>query len=247
MSRTASRAAGAARRSPAVRLRRERLRAAAPARLDAAQQAVVDHRGSRLRVLGAPGTGKTTALVEAVVDRVQRDGLPPGQVLVLAPSRLAAARLRELVTARLAVTVREPLARTPQSFAFGVLRQAAARAGEPAPRLITGPEQDVVLRDLLAGHVAGEGSAPRWPHELLPALGTRGFRGQLRDLLMRAVERGIGPADLAALGEAHDRPEWVAAADLLEEYLDVTALATPGGFDPAAIASEAVSALAADP
>ncbi|WP_460460610.1 UvrD-helicase domain-containing protein, partial [Angustibacter peucedani] len=234
------------RERPAVRLRRERLRALPPTRLDPAQQAVVDHRGSPLRVLGPPGTGKTTGLVEAVDDRVQRDGLDPGRLLVLAPSRLAAARLRELVTARLAVTVREPLARTPGSFAFGVLRQAAALAGEPAPRLITGPEQDVVLRDLLAGHTQGEGAAPRWPHDLLPALPTRGFRGQLRDLLMRAVERAISPAELAELGERHERPEWVSAAGLLEEYLDVTALAAPGGYDPAAIASEAVAALLAD-
>ncbi|GMA88488.1 hypothetical protein GCM10025868_37380 [Angustibacter aerolatus] len=105
------------------------------------------HRGSPLRVLAAPGAGGTTALVEAVVDRVQRDGLSPGQVLVLAPSRLAATRLRERVTARLGRTVTEPLARTPQSFGFGVLRRAAALAGDPPPRLITGPEQDVVLRE----------------------------------------------------------------------------------------------------
>ncbi len=233
--------------SPVVRLRRDRVGVAAPARLDPAQQAVVEHRGSPLRVLGAPGTGKTTALVEAVADRVRTGDVDAGQVLVLAPTRLAAARLRELVTGRLAATVREPLARTPQSFAFGVLRQSAVLAGEPVPRLITGPEQDVVLRELLSGHVSGQGSAPRWPTDLLPALGTRGFRGELRDLMMRAVERGIGPADLADLGARHARPEWVAAAQLLEEYLDVTALASPGGFDPAAIASEAIAALVSDP
>jgi superfamily I DNA/RNA helicase/RecB family exonuclease len=229
-----------------VLLRRERLRTAPPPSLDASQRAVVEHRGRPLQVLGAPGTGKTTALVEAVVDRVQRDGVDPGSVLVLAPTRLAAARLRELVTGRLSVTVREPLARTPQSFAFGVLRQVAARDGLPAPRLITGPEQDVVLRDLLAGHLAGAGRAPRWPDDLRQALTTRGFRGQLRDLVMRAVERGLSPDELVALGTQHGRPEWVASADVLAEYLDVTALATPGAYDPAAIAAEARAALLDD-
>ena len=39
--------------------------------LDADQQAVVDHPGGPLLVLAGPGTGKTTTLVEAVVDRVR--------------------------------------------------------------------------------------------------------------------------------------------------------------------------------
>jgi superfamily I DNA/RNA helicase/RecB family exonuclease len=227
-------------------LRRDVLSGARPPQLDPVQQQVVAHRGGPLRVLGAPGTGKTTALVEAVVDRVERDGLDPGDVLVLAPTRLAAARLRERVTARLSRTVREPLARTPQSFAFGVLRRVAAAADEPAPRLISGPEQDLVLRELLAGHVDGIGAQPAWPPELLPALATRGFRGQLRDLVMRAVERGVGPVDLAELGRNQARPEWVAAAHVLQEYLDVTALAAPGAYDPAAITGAAAAALSDD-
>ncbi|WP_460447431.1 UvrD-helicase domain-containing protein, partial [Angustibacter aerolatus] len=231
---------------PVLRVRRERLVGEPPQQLDPAQRAVVAHRGSPLRVLAAPGAGGTTALVEAVVDRVQRDGLSPGQVLVLAPSRLAATRLRERVTARLGRTVTEPLARTPQSFGFGVLRRAAALAGDPPPRLITGPEQDVVLRELLAGHAAGVGSEPGWPLQLAAALGTRGFRGQLRDLLMRAVERGVDPVDLAVAGRDTGRPEWVAAARVLREYLEVTSLAAPGGRDPAAVAVDAVAALEAN-
>ncbi|WP_369853655.1 ATP-dependent helicase [Angustibacter sp. Root456] len=226
-------------------LRRERL-VPTSRTLDVEQLAAVEHRGSALSLIGAPGSGKTTTLVEAVAHRVEHDGLDAGTVLVLAPTRLAAARLRELVTGRLAVTVREPLARTPQSFAFGVLRQAAALSGEPAPRLITGPEQDVVLRELLAGHAMGHGRDPAWPPDLLPAIGTRAFRGQLRDLLMRAVERGVSPSELAALGRRHRRPEWVAAAGVLREYLDVTALSTPGGYDPAAITAEAAARMAGD-
>src|SRR3954454_16433716 len=106
--------------APRLQLRRTRLSPATAPGLDAGQRRAVDHRGSPLHVLGGPGSGKTTVLVEAVASRVERDGLDPGQGLVLAPTRLAGARLRELVTGRLARTVREPLARTPQSFAFGV-------------------------------------------------------------------------------------------------------------------------------
>ena len=39
--------------------------------LDASQQAVVDHDRGPLLVLAGPGTGKTTTLVEAVVERVR--------------------------------------------------------------------------------------------------------------------------------------------------------------------------------
>ena len=229
-----------------VRLRRERLVGAAPATLDPAQRRVVEHRGGPLRVVGGPGSGKTTALVEAVVGRVERGELQAGELLVLAPTRLAAARLREQVTGRLARTVREPLVRTPQSLAFGVLRRVAAASGGPTPRLISGPEQDLVLRELLAGHAAGDGRPPRWPEDLLGALTTRGFRAELRDLLMRAVERGVGPDDLRLLGAEQRRPEWVAAAQVLDEYLDVTGLATPGAYDPAAIASTAAAQLLED-
>ncbi len=197
-------------------------------------------------VIGGPGTGKTTVAVETVLARVERDGLDPGAVLVLTATRRAAAALRERITARLGRTVREPVARTPHSYAFGLLRRSLVLRGEPAPRLISGPEQDRILADLLAGHSAGAGFVPQWPQALdenIRAL--RGFRDELRDLIMRAVERGLSPADLARLGREHARPDWVAACDVYAEYLDVTALSAPGAFDPAGIV-EAAAALLAD-
>ena len=232
--------------------------------LDEAQAAVVAHRakaglwqdakptqvaatGSVLRVLGAPGTGKTCTAVEVVVDRVSRDGIAPDKCLVLTASRTAAAELRERITARIAGTTTEPLARTHQAFGFGILRQAAALRGNPAPRLLSGPEQDVVLRELLAGHASGEGKAPTWPLHIQAALATRGFRAELRDLLMRAVERGLDAGDLAALGQAQDRPEWVVAAQVLAEYDEVTAFSRPGSYDPASILGAAADLLELDP
>ena len=245
---SAPRASGVAR----VRLVAPRgpVSAGPPELLDPVQAAVVERRpGSGPAVLlGAPGSGKTTALVEAVVARVQRDGLPPDAVLVLAASRTAAAALRVRICARLRRTVREPLARTPHAYAFGLLRRARVLEGEPSPRLISGPEQDRVLADLLAGHAEGVVAPPPWPPTAGPEVRElRGFRDELRDLIMRAVERGLGPDDLAALGARYGRPDWVAAADVLGEYLDVTALATPGAFDPAGIVDAATLLLADDP
>ena len=218
--------------------------------LDDAQAAAVAHRatlGSVLRILGAPGTGKTSTAIEVVVDRVHRDGVAPDQCLVLTASRAAAADLRERITARVGGTTTEPLARTHQALGFSILRQVAALRGDASPRLLSGPEQDVILRELLAGHGAGAGKAPNWPAHMHAALSTRGFRTELRDLLMRAVERGLDAGALAALGVAHDRPEWVAAAQVLTEYDEVTALSRPGSYDPASILGAAADLLESDP
>lgn len=213
--------------------------------LDERQQLAAGYRGGVLRVVGAPGTGKTTVCVESVVGRV-REGLRADRALVLTPARTSAAALRQRLTARIGTTTTEPLARTHQGFGFAILRQAAALAGEPTPVLLSGPEQDVVLRELLAGHAAGTGKAPQWPDRVRAALGSRGFRGELRDLLMRAVERGLEPESLARLGIEHDRPDWVAAADVLREYDEVTALSTPGAFDPAWVLTATADLLADD-
>ncbi|WP_233517559.1 ATP-dependent helicase [Geodermatophilus marinus] len=244
---------GPVRRDPAApvyRLVHPATAPAAPPRLDATQQAVVDHPGGPLLVLAGPGTGKTTTIVEAVAARIDR-GVDPEQVLVLTFSRKAAAELRARVTARVARTIREPLARTFHSYAYGVLRRAALLRGEAPPRLLTAAEQDAVVAALLRGDLEEEG-AVRWPATLLPALGTAGFRAELRDLLLRATERGIGPELLAAWGRESGHEAWEHAAAFQEQYEAVTAFATAGrgdasGFDPAELVREAIAELAADP
>ncbi|MBC3761447.1 ATP-dependent helicase [Quadrisphaera oryzae] len=224
--------------------------ASAAPQLDAVQRRVAEHPvgGGPLVVLGAPGTGKTTALLEALVTRVERDGADPSSLLVLAPSRRAAASLRDRVSSRLGRTTTEALVRTPPSLAWALLRRAAQASGGPAPRLLTGPEQDQVLAELLRGHDDGDAPVPPWPDDVAAAVrGVPAFRGELRDLLMRALERGLGPRELARLADAHARPAWRAAAVVLAEYLQVTALASPGAHDPAAIVHDACAALRADP
>ncbi|MCK0111097.1 PD-(D/E)XK nuclease family protein [Ornithinimicrobium sp. F0845] len=214
--------------------------------LDDSQRAAVRERAPVLQVVGAPGTGKTRVAVATVVDRVARDGIPADAALVLAPTRVAAGALRDTITAAVGGTTTQPLARTPSAFAFSLLVDAAASDDEPAPRLLSGAEQDVVLGDLLAGH-RESGGGPRWPGGLREALPTRGFRDQLRDLLMRTVEHGLGPEELTDLAGRHDRPEWAAAAQVLREYDEVTALQRPSAYDPAWICTAAADRLAGDP
>jgi superfamily I DNA/RNA helicase/RecB family exonuclease len=217
--------------------------------LDAGQRAVVDavvaRRDQALLVLGAPGTGKTTVALEAAVAA----GLAPQEVLVLAASRRLAADLRDRLAARWPHTADRPLVQTPAAAAFAVLRARAAARGEPSPVLVSGPEQDQVLAELLAGHAAGEGVPMAWPDTIrADALPLRAFRDELRDLLMRAAERGLAPDDLARLGREQRRPEWAAAARLYEEYLDVMWLRTGtpdlgARLDPAVVVDEAARAL----
>lgn len=217
--------------------------------LDEAQRAAVVHPGPALLVRGAAGTGKTTTALALVLDRVASGALGAEDVLLLAPTRRAAARLRDALSALLSRTTGQPVVRTAASAAFSVLRARAALLGEPPPTLITGPEQDLVLADLLAGHAAGEGATVPWPASVpAEALGLRAFRDELRDLLMRAAERGLRPEDLDRLGRQHGRPEWVAAATVFAEYLAVTRLRTGtpdlgSRFDPAVVVDEAAEAL----
>ena len=205
---------------------------AAPARVDdPVQRYVVGHTTGPLLVLGGPGTGKTDAMVDAVAARVA-EGVDPERILVLTFGRRTAAALRHRIEARVADerhrVVHEPLVRTFPAYAFGLLRRAAAERGEPSPRLLTGPEQDLIIRELLdvVGEDGGDGGDDPvgWPEELRPALRTRAFAAQLRDLLLRAAERGVGPAELARLGERLGRTDWPAAARFLRQYVAVLAL-----------------------
>ncbi|MGW2508028.1 ATP-dependent helicase [Streptomyces scopuliridis] len=193
-----------------------------PPWLDAAQRGVVDHETGPLLVLAGPGTGKTTTLVESVAARVGR-GADPERILVLTFSRRAAVELRDRMAVRLGGR-RGPQATTFHSFCYALIRahQEAELFTEPL-RLLSGPEQDVAVRDLLAGQLdlerAGRGRV-RWPDELRACLTTRGFADEVRAVLARSRELGLGPDALAVFARRTGRPDWSAAAAFLAEYLD---------------------------
>jgi superfamily I DNA/RNA helicase/RecB family exonuclease len=243
-------------RRPAYRLVRRRAWPPAERVDDPLQRYVIDHTEGPLLVVGGPGTGKSTVLVEAVAARIA-EGVDPERILVLTFGRRGSAALRDRIEARVAGDprriVHEPLVRTFHAYAFGLLRRAAAERGEPSPRLLTGPEQDLIIRELLA--VVGDEEAPDpvgWPDALRAALPTRAFAQQLRDLMQRAAERGVGPVQLARLGERLGRDDWPAAARFLREYVAVLALrdATTRGsvaYDPAELIRAAAGRLMDDP
>jgi superfamily I DNA/RNA helicase/RecB family exonuclease len=194
-------------------------------------------------VLGAPGSGKSSLLTDLAVRRITAGTVGPEGLLLLGPTRAAATRLRDDVTAKLDRSMSAAPARTWASYAFDLIRRAKAEGRTPtiprAPRLLSGAEQDLIIRELLAGH--GRDGAPEldWPPSLALALTTRGFRQEIRDLFDRVSEYGVQADELAAWGARFDRPDWVAAGALYREYRDVLDLRMPEAFDPAGILTAA--------
>ncbi len=212
--------------------------------LDASQRAVVDLAdAASAAVLGAPGTGKTTSLVELVADRVLDRGWGSDAVLALTTSRASATRLRDAIALRLGVPTTGAMARSVNSFAFEIVGEAARAAGARPPRLVTGSDQDSDIAALLEGHLEDD-TGPDWP----PALGpdvrrTRRFRSELRELLTRATEFGVTPSDLRRRAAQRARPDWRASADFFEEYAQVISASREHQLDQAELAQFAARAI----
>ncbi|MDH6516657.1 superfamily I DNA/RNA helicase/RecB family exonuclease [Streptomyces sp. SAI-135] len=162
-------------------------------------------------------------------------------MLVLTFSRKAAVELRDRMALRTGAA-RAPQATTFHSFCYALVRahQDSDLFVEPL-RLLSGPEQDVTVRELLAGQPDLErlGLAHvRWPDDLRACLTTRGFADEVRAVLARSRELGLGPGALDAFARRIGRPDWRAAAAFLAEYLDVLDL--QGVLDYAELVHRAV-------
>ncbi|MDO5635214.1 MAG: UvrD-helicase domain-containing protein, partial [Micrococcus sp.] len=238
--------------APQVRLHGVRGALSGPVTFTAEQEAVLGREPGHgpVLVVGGPGTGRSTLAVELVARRLEA-GLDPHRVLVLAPTRRAAATLREQLGARLSAAGRDTRAATPvrtwSSYAFDLLRRARLHGPlshlEHAPRLLSGAEQDTVIAELIEGLTASVGAVTMWPEDLRPALPTRGFRQEVRELVDRMSELGLEPGWLQAAGRQHGRPEWEAAAVLIQDYRDRLDLGMAEAFDPAGLIAAAVELL----
>ncbi|MFF1877561.1 ATP-dependent helicase [Leifsonia sp. NPDC058230] len=215
--------------------------------LDESQQRVLMlSDGQSAAVLGAPGTGKTTALVEVLAERVLGRGYATDEVLALTASRSSATRLRDRIALRIAVPTVGPLARTATSLAFQIVGERARATATEPPRLLTGGEQDQIIAELLAGHIE-DGTGPVWPDPLGEEVRTlRGFRTELRELMARCVEHGVSPGRLSELGAIADHPEWRAAARFIREYREVVANYRDSFVDSAELIDNAVTIVTRD-
>lgn len=177
--------------------------------LTAQQAAVVADPGRIVVTVGGPGTGKTLVMVESVVARVAA-GVPLERLVVLTSSRSRAQDLRRQITRRLGGAQISPRVTTVHGFALGLLREEP----ESDWRLLRAPEQELRLRELLAGLPEGF-----WPEEYREAAGTRAFARQLREFLARARQRSLDPDQIAEV-DPHN-PLLRAVARFAEEYLTV--------------------------
>lgn len=200
-------------------------------------------------IAGAPGTGKTHTLIERAARFIEAGG-DPARLLVLTPSRASATRVREELTARVNTTMSSAPVRAWQAYAFDVLRRAHILELLPGlefePKLLSGPEQDVMIRELLEGH-RQMGYGPSWPSDLSEALQTNGFRHEIRDFFDRMAEYNLETADVQRLAQEYGHPEWAAAAYLYTEYRQIRRLRAPNAFDPAALIHEAARVFVTHP
>lgn len=210
---------------------------------DAGQRAVVDAAVEASGVIiGAPGTGKTQALIDRVAALLGEHGLAPEEVLALTPSRQAATVLRDRIGVRIGQATPGPLARSLGSFAFQLVRGAMVHAGAEPPALLTGADQDRIIADLLAGDVEDEaaGRPSRWPDSLNAGVrASKGFRSELRAFLAECTELGVQPHEL----QASERPVWRAVGTFIDEYHAVLAGMRTAYRDAADLLSEAAAIL----
>ena len=211
----------------------------------AEQKLVIESDVSRLIVFGGPGTGKTCTLVETVVSQI-KSGIDPNSILVLTYGRERASELRDQIVIQSGANAFEPIVRTFHSLAFSIIN-TQVDSDDPKYVLISGAEQDSFIRELLANPEYSP--QVKWPKVLEPALSTKGFARELRDLILRASERNFTYKGLIERGHLLNEPWWEPAANFWKIYDEI--LGIRYGFisgaakriDSSSIISQAISDL----
>ena len=189
-------------------------------------------------VFGSPGSGKTTALVSRFLSLIE-NGLDPAQIVVIAATRESANTLRDQLALEYQGASLGPLAKTLTSLAFSILAAKAKREGKKAPVLVSGSEQDQILKEVLT-----EVDSSLWPKHLDSTVRSlTGFRTELRDLIAACLEHGVSPDQLTELGKSQGLTEWIAAATCYAGYLEKLEHSDRARYDSASLLRSAANEL----
>ncbi len=181
--------------------------------LDADQQAAISQQpGTRRVILGGPGTGKSTAAVEAVAQFLEAGG-DIRRVIALTSSRTTATALRDRIAERAQRTSSGPLARSIASLAHLIVGEHSMQTHREPPVLLSGGDEDAHWNRFLAEDArSADGIA--WPSPIDASVRSLPeFRAELREFVARLTERGATPESFAAAAKSTEHAElWGAVA-----------------------------------
>ncbi|CAN5665980.1 ATP-dependent DNA helicase [soil metagenome] len=194
---------------------------------DAAQQRAAHFESGVVKLLGGPGTGKTSVLGSRTAWLIEERGIDPAGVLVFVNDRRAGIELRDALVRRLGRSVPQPSVFTFHGFAWSLLTRRLPSASPPGgetelgyrlagdaaePVLLTAFDQRAFVRGLLA-----EEDPRGWPVNG-NLLSSNAFAGEVRDFLLRAQERLLSPDDVERLARDRGRPDWLELASFYGRY-----------------------------
>jgi ATP-dependent helicase/nuclease subunit A len=213
------------------------------------QERAVARRDSSLMVRAGAGTGKTTVLVERVVQAVVEDGVPVEGILAITFTEKAAAEMKARVRARFMELGLRDEARaaegawisTIHGFCSRVLRAHALSAGiDPAFRVLDELESERVATDAFdaaLGTFMGEGEDPQ-RIEMVAAYTPDRLRDMVRTAYARLRSRGERRPSLEEAQPAPPAGERAALEDAAR-----AALAELGGLPASASSTTAMKAI----
>lgn len=160
-------------------------------------------------VVGSPLSGKTSAL-RHLVRQLEQAGATGQEILVVSPSRLGAAFLRDQIALDSPNASAQPRARSISSVAFEIL-------GLRSPiRLLSGAHQQVLLQRMVEDH-AKLGKAEHWGLSS-EVIELTGFVQELRDLMAVIIENGLSVEYLQQLQATYPKLRLGVAIDLIGRY-----------------------------
>lgn len=104
-----------------------------------------------LLIVGPPASGKTTVALRALLRAIGAYG--DDRVVMTVANRKTARSFADRIVRRIGISSQARPVTTLPAVAFHVIATVRARLGLPAPRLLSGAEQDTLLRRVMARHV----------------------------------------------------------------------------------------------